>query len=211
MHWVRNGAIAVALVLMGLVIWYGSNDSVEPLPVNSRLGGEFELVDQHGEPFKSQQLEGRAVLLFFGFTHCPDICPASLARMSHVWKMLDEEGYGDEVQVVFITFDHERDTPEHLKEYLEFFGANVVGLTGTEEQIQHAAEQFGVVYLRTEDDTAEEVMDAGDGSDAGVVEKGYAYSHSDFIYLLDQQSRVRKLFKSDEDIDQVFADAKTLL
>ena len=195
MHWVRNSLIGIVVLLAAGTLWYGLQDPTEKLPVNTRLGGEFQLVDQHGQPFNSSALHGQVVLMFFGFTHCPDICPATMARVSQAWRILDDQGDGDEVQVVFVTFDPERDTPAHLKKYVEFFNAPVLALTGTEQQVARAAEQFGVVYLREPAQPGEE----------------YGFSHSDFIYLLDQQGRVRKLYKSDEDIDVMVQDVEKLL
>ena len=195
MHWVRNSLISIVVLLAAGTLWYGLQDPVEQLPVNTRLGGEFQLVDQQGETFHSSALQGQVVLMFFGFTHCPDICPATMARVSQAWRILDEQGHGDDVQVVFVTFDPERDTPEHLKKYMAFFNAPVLALTGTPAQVAKAAEQFGVVYLR-------------EPSEAG---EDYGFSHSDFIYLLDQRGRVRKLYKSDADIDEMVQDVEKLL
>lgn len=199
MHWVRNSVIILVLLFAGGTAWYGMQDPASQLPVNTRLGGDFTLVDQDGETFHSDSLDGKVVLMFFGFTHCPDICPATLARTTQAWRMLAEEGHGDDVQVVFVTFDPARDTPEHLKKYLSFFGDSVIGLTGSEAQIAKVAEQFGVVYLKTPNDSA------------AADEQTYDFAHSDFVYLLDDQGRVRKLYQNDEDIDLVVKDARSLL
>ena len=195
MHWVRNSLIGIVVLLVAGTLWYGLQDPQEQLPVNTRLGGEFQLVDQHGETFHSSSLNGQVVLMFFGFTHCPDICPATMARVSQVWRILDDQGEGDQLQVVFVTFDPERDTPEHLNKYVEFFNAPVLALTGTPPQVAATAEKFGVVYLR-------------EAAEPGAE---YSFSHSDFIYLLDRQGRVRKLYKSDEDIDLMVQDVQKLL
>ena len=199
MHWVRNSVIILVLLFAGGTAWYGMQDPASQLPVNTRLGGDYTLVDHNGQTFHSDALDGKVVLMFFGFTHCPDICPATLARTTQAWRMLADEGHGDDVQVVFITFDPARDTPEHLKKYLSFFGDSVIGLTGSEAQIAKVAEQFGVVYLKTPSDNA-----TGD-------EQTYDFAHSDFVYLLDDQGRVRKLYQNDEDIDLVVKDARSLL
>lgn len=195
MHWVRNSLIGIVILLAVGVAFYGLQDPAEQLPVNTRLGGDFQLIDQHGKTFDSSSLRGQVVLMFFGFTHCPDICPATMARVSQAWKILADEGDGDEVAVVFVTFDPARDTPEHLRKYLTFFGDNVIGLTGSEAQIRQVAEQYGVIYLQEAGD------DAGD----------YGFSHSDFVYLLDDEGRVRALYKSDVDIDLLVKDANSLL
>ncbi len=168
----------------------------EPLPINTRLGGALTLTDQHGESFNTASLEGRVVFLFFGYTACPDICPATLARVTQVLKKLDQAGVGDQMQAVFITFDPANDTPEHIKKYLEFFHPRMIGLTGSLEDIRAAAERYGVVFIKDEDEAHPERV---------------LYSHSDFIYLLDQAGRVRKLFPSNGDIEEMVSDAQSLL
>jgi protein SCO1 len=202
MHWVRNSAIAlvlvavVAVIVLGLKPGFGPQS--EPLPINDRLGGAVTLTDQHGEPFNTVALQGKVQLLFFGYTHCPDICPATLARVTQAWRRLREAGHGDETAVVFITFDPQRDTPELMKKYVQFFDQDIVALTGSEEEIRLAAEKYGVVFL----------------PDESVNEQGETkrlYAHSDFIYLLDNLGRVRKLYASDADIEEMVTDAKSLL
>ena len=198
MHWVRNGAIALVLVVVAAVLWLGLQPSAPLLPINDRLGGAITLTDQHGESFNTAALQGKVQLLFFGYTHCPDICPATLARVTQAWRRLREAGHGDETAVVFVTFDPQRDTAEVLKRYLQFFDENIVGLTGSEEEIRLAAEKYGVVFL----------------PDESVDKKGKVkrlYAHSDFIYLLDRLGRVRKLYPSDGDIEEMVEDAKSLL
>lgn len=201
MHWVRNGSLALAVVLVALVVWFGLQPQVEPLPINDRMGGAVTLIDQNGESFNTASLEGRVALLFFGYTHCPDICPATLARVTQAWKKLREAGHGEETALVFITFDPERDTPAHMKEYLAFFDEKIIGLTGSKEQINAAAEKYGVVFM-------EDNHESGDGNDG---EAQRLFAHSDFIYLLDKLGRVRKLFSSDANIDEMVDDAKSLL
>ena len=128
------------LLLALLVAGCGKQES--DLPVNTRLGGEFTLTDHNGEPFSQTQLKGKVSILFFGYTHCPDICPAVLARVAQVYRQLQEAGEADQVQPVFITFDPERDTAEHLKEYLPWFKADIIGLTGSLAEIREVRPAF---------------------------------------------------------------------
>ncbi|MEE2603929.1 SCO family protein [uncultured Alcanivorax sp.] len=179
------------LLLAFLLAGCGKQES--DLPVNTRLGGEFTLTDQNGEPFSQAALNGKVTILFFGYTHCPDICPAVLARVAQVYRQLQEAGEADQVQPVFITFDPERDTAAHLKEYLPWFKANIIGLTGSLEEIRQVAKQYGVVFIKDQQ------------------EQDYLFTHSDYIYLLDDQGRVRKLYPADFTIDEVVNDAKSLL
>ncbi|SEF96899.1 protein SCO1/2 [Alcanivorax sp. DSM 26293] len=179
------------LLLAFLLAGCGKQES--DLPVNTRLGGEFTLTDQNGEPFSQAALNGKVTILFFGYTHCPDICPAVLARVAQVYRQLQEAGEADQVQPVFITFDPERDTAAYLKEYLPWFKANIIGLTGSLEEIRQVAKQYGVVFIKDQQ------------------EQDYLFTHSDYIYLLDDQGRVRKLYPADFTIDEVVNDAKSLL
>ena len=182
------------VVLVGLLLlWDRTRVSQEPLPVNTRLGGDVVMTDQHGNDFDTASLRGKVVLKFFGFTHCPDICPATVARMSQVYKELGR--WAEDVALVFITFDPERDTPEHLNQYLAWFHEDIIGLTGDEEQIAEVAGKYGVVYM-------------GVGTDS---EGGTEFAHSDFVYLLDREGRVRKLFPADVEIDEVVRDVRSLL
>ena len=102
------------LPLLLLMILVGCDNPENDLPVNTRLGGEFSLTDHNGQEFTEKDLRGQVSILFFGYTHCPDICPAVLARVAQVYRALEEEGVEQQVQPVFITFDPERDTAEHL-------------------------------------------------------------------------------------------------
>lgn len=189
-------AVAVLLVLAVVVAWETTREAPrEPLPVNTRMGGEFTMVDQNGETFSSDQLTGQVVLMFFGFTHCPDICPATMARMAQLYKQLEASGHGDDVQVVFVTFDPERDTPEHLQQYLAWFHEDFIGLTGSEEQVAEIARQYSVVY-----------MPVGEDSQGGTE-----FAHSDFVYLIDREGRVRKLYPVDADLEEIKDDLRTLL
>ncbi len=185
--------------LLALLLILGLAACSEPkpeLPVNTRLGGDFVLLDQNGQTFEARDLHGKLSLMFFGFTHCPDICPATLARTVGAWKELSD-AEREQVNLVFVTFDPVRDTPEHLKEYLNFFDPSVIGLTGSADDIAAMARRYGVVYLQ-------EAAETG-------AEQEYMFSHSDFVYLLDQQGRVRKLFKSDFNTEELIADVRSLL
>ncbi|ASK33129.1 photosynthetic protein synthase I (plasmid) [Alcanivorax sp. N3-2A] len=177
--------------------WFVGLAACEPappnLPVNDRLGGDFTLTDQDGRPWGLGDARGRVVILFFGYTHCPDICPATLARVAQVQRHLREQGAAGAVQPVFITFDPQRDTAQHLKAYLPWFKADIIGLTGSDADIRAVAQRYGVVFLKS-----------------GAADR-YDFTHSDFIYLLDAQGRVRKLYPADFNIDEVVNDVQTLL
>ncbi len=131
------------------------------------IGGPFTLVDQTGKTVTDQDFRGRYMLVFFGFTHCPDICPAELQVMS---AALDELGpKADEVVPVFITLDPERDTQAAMGAYVKNFGSRFVGLTGSPEQIAAAAKAYRVAYSKFQEDKA--------SSD-------YSIDHSALVYFM---------------------------
>lgn len=108
--------------------------------------GDFRLVDHTGRPCSKADLKGSWVLLYFGFTHCPDICPEELEKMSHVVELLDQEARLPRVQPVFITVDPERDDVEAVAKYVQEFHPRLMGLTGSPEQVREAGRAYRVYY-----------------------------------------------------------------
>jgi cytochrome oxidase Cu insertion factor (SCO1/SenC/PrrC family) len=144
-----------AAELMDAVMW-----NREP------IGGPFALTDQNGTRRTDADFRGKLVLVYFGFTYCPDVCPTDLLQMALAVDQLGQAG--EMVQLVFITVDPERDTPEHLKQYMPLFHPRFVGLTGDAIAIRAAARAYRVYYKKVE---------WGDRSD-------YTVDHSAFIYLM---------------------------
>lgn len=131
------------------------------------IGGPFELVGKDGKTVTDKDFRGRYMLVFFGFTHCPDICPAELQVMSAALDDLGDKA--DKVVPIFITVDPERDTPELVTAYVENFGPNFVGLTGSPEAIANAAKAYRVTYQKFQEEGA------GDN---------YSVDHSALLYLM---------------------------
>lgn len=152
--------------------------AVEPMP-DLELGGNFVLSGPGGQPFDSRSLRGKTVLLFFGYTTCPDICPTTLGRLARAFALLGEKRLDDKVQAVFISVDPERDTPAKLQEYLSYFAVPTIGLTGTPEELAALAQKYGASF--------EKVPVEG--------KAGYLIDHSTYVYLIDAVGRVRHLFK----------------
>lgn len=151
----------------------GSGGAIEE---NIPIGGDFELTDQDGKIFNSNQLKGKLSLIYFGFTYCPDVCPTSLQKLSEVITTLDK--YRIDVTPVFITIDPERDTSELLKGYLSHFHPRLIGLTGSPEQIKKVADEFKVYYATV-------VNTTGDN---------YMLDHTSFLYLMDKNGKYMKHF-----------------
>jgi protein SCO1/2 len=158
------------------------------------IGGDFTLTDQNGQPFTLSSLRGKVVLVFFGYTMCPDACPTTLAKLSSATAKLSPEERS-RVKVVYVTVDPERDTPAVMNEHLGYFRVDAVGLTGSVEDITTAAAQFAAHFERTNDKTA----------------AGYLMSHTVSVFGLDANGRTRLLIDYDAGVDLVVEQIRALL
>ena len=131
------------LVVLGVLMLTGQNERQpqQQTMVKADYGGPFTLVGADGKPFGTDQLNGKPYALFFGFTHCPDVCPTTLARLV---KLRRDAGGDSAFNIVFVTVDPERDGPKEVGAYANAFGAPIVGLTGSAEQIAKVEKQFGI-------------------------------------------------------------------
>lgn len=151
----------------------------------SAIGGPFRLVDQDGKPFTEANLRGKWHLVFFGYTHCPDTCPTTLNELA---LALDKLGAKKgRVDIVFISVDPERDTPDLLKSYIASFDAPIVALTGTPDDIKQATKAFRVYYAKHQP--------RPDGR--------YDMDHSAVIYIMDPQGRFTATLTPDTPADQM--------
>jgi len=146
---------------------------------------EVSLVDQSGQPFTAQSLKGHPTLLFFGFTHCPDVCPTTLARLAQVVKVANVP----DLKVLLVSVDPERDTPELLERYVHAFSPDFGGVTGKPEDIQRLAKEFGVAIAK---------VDMGGGE--------YTVDHSAVVSLLNRQGQRVALFTPPYEVAPVAAD-----
>ena len=136
------------------------------------VGGPFSLVGADGKTVTDTDFRGSYMLVFFGFTHCPDICPAELQVIAQALDKLGDKG--KKVVPVFITLDPERDTPQAMADYVKSFGPNFVGLTGSPEAMAAAAKAYRVAYAKVENKDS-----------AG----GYSVDHSALVYLMDPDGK----------------------
>ena len=110
----------------------------------SDIINKVNLIDHNGQPFKSATLKNKPSLLFFGFTNCPEICPTTLADLSEITKKITLND--DSINIIFVTLDPKRDNKEHLKDYIEYFDGNIIGVTGNKIEIKEFADNWGVFY-----------------------------------------------------------------
>lgn len=162
------------------------------LPVLDALGGEFSLPSTLGRDTPLSEFRGRLVLLNFGFASCPDVCPTVLSRMRQALLGLGDDAA--EVQPVFVTIDPERDTLETLGPYVKHFHPAFIAMSGTPEDTRTAAALFKVYYAREDN-----------------PQIGYGFAHSDQIYLLDRQGRVRATFANTATTGDMVASMRRLL
>ena len=158
----------------------------------------FTLVDQNGEAFGPERLEGRWSLLFFGFTHCPDICPGTLFDLAQVADGLAAEAgaAADRVQVVFVSVDPERDRPERLREYIAYFDPGFIAVTGPHEQLEPLTRTLGIAYRI-------EPHASGD--------ERYSVDHSASVLLLSPAGDLYGVFPAPHDAAAMQADLLALL
>jgi cytochrome oxidase Cu insertion factor (SCO1/SenC/PrrC family) len=184
LKFIRIGAFAlIALLAVGWgVAWmrggaFKLDDIGLAVPGGVSMGGPFTLVNTAGETVTDATFRGRWMLVYFGFTYCPDVCPTELQTIS---AALDRLGpLAERIVPVFVTIDPERDTPAALAEYVKLFDERMVGLTGSPEQIAAAARAYRVYYARAKSkDTSDYLMD-----------------HSSFIYLIGPDGGFRALFR----------------
>jgi len=161
-------AIVLAIVIAGLALFWKPEMPERPIPRAQIVkGGDFTMQSATG-PVSLSDFKGKLVLLYFGYTYCPDVCPTSLASTAEGLKQLTPEESA-KVAMIFISVDPKRDTPARLKEYAEFFHPSIVGVTGSAEVIAEAAKRYGVFYAE------QKVATAGDG---------YVVDHSSDTFIV---------------------------
>ena len=154
---------------------------------------DFALLDHNGQPRRLADFRGKAVAIFFGYTHCPDVCPTTLSDFAAALKALGKDA--DRVQVLFVTVDPERDTPAVLKTYVPAFDPSFLGLAGDAEATRKIAAEFKVVYQKA----------------AGATPEDYLVDHSTGTFVFDPQGRIRLLMPYGSAPDAIAADLKALL
>jgi protein SCO1 len=149
----------------------------------------FELVDHHGEPFTNATLQGVWSFLFFGYTHCPDVCPTTLSVLNSVAQQLGSEA--SDVRFIFISIDPERDTPEYLAKFVSYFNGDFIGVTGKPEAIERLTKQLGVLYMRVA-----ETDNPG----------SYLMDHTASVFLVDPDGKYHAVFTPPLTATKIVAD-----
>jgi protein SCO1/2 len=173
---VMLGAFVAGLVLFGAVVFIVTGRSPAPVALTSTVGGPFSLTDQNAKPITDQDLKGHPFLVFFGFTHCPDVCPTTLFEVSEVLRALGPRA--NDVRALFVTVDPERDTPAVLKDNLSSFDPRVIGVTGDAEAVAAIEKSYRVYAKKVP-------LEGGN----------YTMDHTALVYLMDKNGRFVAPFK----------------
>ena len=173
--WLRRiGALALVASLLGLSACLEPKPSFKGVDITGAdYAKELNLPDQNGQVRKIKDFSGKLVVVFFGYTQCPDVCPTTMQELAEVKRLLGPDG--EKLQAVFVTVDPERDTTELLKAYVENFDASFVALRPTQEQLPAIAKEFKIYFKRVE----------------GKTSTSYTMDHSAGSYTFDTQGRVR--------------------
>ena len=184
-------AFAASLVL-GLLIMFWAMGGVSKVAQPAAIGGPFQLTDQNGKAVTDKSLKGKPTLIFFGYTHCPDVCPTSLFEISEVLRALGKDA--DKVNAVFISVDPERDTPATMKDYLSSFDPHLEGLSGDPAETAKVITSYRVYAKK---------VPTKDGD--------YTMDHTALIYLMDRDGRFVSPFNMKRTPEEAAADLKRYL
>lgn len=148
------------------------------------IGGQFHMIDQNGQKVTNETYSGKYTLVFFGFTHCPSVCPMGLSTMGRVLNKLPKE-IEEQIQPLFVTVDPERDTLKRLQDFTKIFHPRLIGLRGTEKQTQDMVFKYRGYYRKVDES------------------KEYLIDHSDIIYFMDKEGRYLAHFSSSTGVDAI--------
>lgn len=173
----------INLLFLGLVLATGIKVAIEmvvdaPIPPSSfpEVGGNFTLNSSSG-PVSLGEFKNKVVLLSFGYTHCPDVCPATLSNISAALRLLKQSEDLANVQTLFVTLDHERDSVDDVATYVDYFHSNMIGLTGSEEELRQVTNQYKVGFQKDEIDS----------------KGGYTMSHLSYIFVIRPDNQIGEL------------------
>ena len=181
-----------ASLLIGLLVMLWAMGGVRGVTAPAAIGGPFQLTDQSGTPVTEKNLQGKPSIIFFGFTHCPDVCPTALFEMSEILRAMGKDA--DRVNAYFISVDPERDNKQAMKEYLSSFDPHLKGLTGDPEAISKVLSAYRVYAKK---------VPLKDGD--------YTMDHTALTYLMDRDGRFVAPFNLNRKPEEAAADLKKYL
>jgi protein SCO1/2 len=189
----KSRIFLILSLLAGLLAASCGQEAQEPPLKGAAIGGPFALVDQSGRTATDRQFDGKYRIVYFGFAHCPDVCPTDLAQIGQALRTLEKSDSAMAAKIVpiFITVDPERDTPAVIKDYVAAFHPRLVGLTGTPQQIADVAKKFAVYYAKEP---------TPDGS--------YTMNHSRILFLMGPDGAPLAMLPHDKNPEEIAAELK---
>ena len=181
-----------ASLIVGLLIMFWAMGGLSKVAQPAAIGGPFQLTDQNGKAVTDKSLKGKPTLIFFGYTHCPDVCPTSLFEISEVLRAMGKDA--DKINAVFISVDPERDTPATMKDYLSSFDPHLEGLSGDPAETAKVITSYRVYAKK---------VPTKDGD--------YTMDHTALIYLMDREGRFVSPFNLKRTPEEAAADLKKYL
>lgn len=217
--------ILVAALALGAGLWAGQRWFAPSAPATPELRGAlayptprelppFTLQQSDGTPLTREELAGRWTLVFFGFTHCPDICPTTLALLVRAQERWADLPADEQPRVLFVSVDPERDSPQRTGEYAAYFGPGILAATAEHAMLEPFARSLGMVYMKTELPAAPApagVVEDGEGSPANGTPDAYTVDHSSSVAVLDPDVRLVAVLRPPLDADIVAADVRALV
>ena len=197
----RGIGISIVLVIfwvLSVFFYFSKVDNKNEVNLESgqdtSIGGDFDLIGKNGKKYNIESFKGKPFLIFFGFASCPDICPYGLTMISSVLDSLDKDS--NKINAVFVTLDPERDTYEKVSEFANIFHKEIIGLSGSQEQVDKAALAWRVYKKKVllEDSDLE-----------------YTIDHSAFIYLMDQNGKYYTHFSHNIDAEEILKELKAFI
>lgn len=191
-HAMSITALMVSLVMLGGC--FGDNENWNGKDISGLMPElAFELTGTSGDTITAEQTDGQIRLLFFGFTSCPDICPATLQKLSRAVKDMPED-LQDDTRIVFVSVDPQRDTPERIDSYVRFFSDRAIGLTGEEPALRELSKRYRTTF----------------GYDEPDEEGNYNVSHSGAVYVFDREGNARLLIRPELSVEAIRTDLVAL-
>jgi protein SCO1/2 len=186
------GSFVAGLALFSAAVFIVTGRTPSPIAMPSAVGGPFQLIDQNAQPISDKDLKGRPFLVFFGFTHCPDVCPTTLFEVSEIMRALGPDS--ERVRALFITVDPERDTPAILKDYLSSFDPHLVGVTGDPAAVAAVVKSYRVYAKKVPLDG-----------------ENYTMDHTAIVYLMNKDGKFVSPFNIKRPPDVAAADLRKYL
>jgi protein SCO1/2 len=195
--WLLVGGIALILGLLvgwAIIGLFGTPYTYHGTVIQSPVpAGNFTLTGSGGEPVNLHDFRGQAVLLYFGYTFCPDVCPATLVELAQANEQLGDDA--QKAQVIMISVDPDRDTPEKLEEYVTHFDPSFIGITGSEDEVAEVATMYGIFYEKHE----------------GTVATGYLIDHTASVVVIDPDGHLRLVYPFGMPAEDIAEDIRHLV